>query len=49
MKNYRIAESMEHMQNYGPNGITTFELLSIILGNSDRMALNVSPVRTLTA
>ena len=36
MKDYRIAESMEHMQNYGPNGITTFELLSIILGNSEK-------------
>lgn len=36
MKDYRIAESMEHMQNYGPNGITNFELISIILGNSDK-------------
>ena len=36
MKDYRIAESMEHMQNYGPNGITTFELLSIILGSSEK-------------
>ena len=36
MKDYRIAESMEHLQNYGPNGITTFELLSIILGNSEK-------------
>ena len=36
MKDYRIAESMEHMQNYGPNGITNFELISIILGNSEK-------------
>lgn len=33
MKNYRINESIEHMQNFGPNGITNEELLAIILGS----------------
>lgn len=47
MKNYRIAESMEHMQNYGPNGITTFELLSIILGNSDKASKLLHQEETL--
>ena len=33
---YRINESIEHMQNFGPNGITNEELLAIILGNREK-------------
>ncbi len=49
MKDYRIAESMEHMQNYGPNGITNFELLSIILGNSEKASKLLHQDETLFA
>ena len=33
---YLINESIEHMQNFGPNGITNEELLAIIVGNRDK-------------
>ena len=47
MKDYRIAESMEYMQNNGPSGITTFELLSIILGNSNKASKLLHQEETL--
>ena len=33
MKDFRISESIEAMQNQGPTSVTTEDLLTIILGN----------------
>ena len=36
MKDFRISESIETMQNQGPKSVTTEDLLTIILGNREK-------------
>lgn len=36
MKDFRISESIEAMQNQGPTSVTTEDLLTIILGNREK-------------
>ena len=36
MKDYRINESLEYMQNYGASTIATEDLLALIIGNRDK-------------
>lgn len=49
MKNYRIAETLSYMQSYGPDAITTQDLLSIIIGNQDKAATLLDPYKNETS
>ncbi len=35
-KDFRIAESLEYMQNFGASTIATEDLLALIIGNRDK-------------